>query len=689
MKKFLIGFAIFVLLIGAGIYTLMSYLSADKIQKQLIEKVKEQTGRDIAFDAMQPAFFFPNIGMRVRNVTFSNAPWAHDKNMLELEELDLHLALKPLLSHRVEIARLTLKKPVIHLETTADGKSNWDIAKRDALKEKSAPKADEDKSASSGAASGFMFKFGQMSITGGGTLTFRDGKKGTVATFDGVNASVTYPDFESAFQMDGEFNFRNKRVNVLLNLTKPLDFFRGKPSEGDFTIKGPDCHAKLFGNLATTGTLFTGSVDAQISSLSDFAGWLEGGKTKLPFEDTSLTANVSATATSAKLTGVKLKLDDLAAGGDVTAAFAGRPNVKANLSINHIDLDKFTEASKETAAAKGTSAAKSGAAAPDWDATPMDFGGLKTFDADITLQTKGFTVKGAEAGPSTLTAELNGGVLHAKSSDAEMFSGKFSSDLTLNSATPSIALKFKMSDVQAKPMLTAFAGFKKLDGKAFLTADLTSTGNSQKALIGNLSGKGTFDFKNGSVEGINLVKFAELIQSRLESMNIGEGKTEFVDMGGTFTAANGNLHNEDLKMKGPLVQATGSGDVDIAKKFVKYRVLPVLTASSAVENAKGLTIPVDITGPFSAVKAKPDYKAVIKDIFDKPENTKAVIKNVREQGKDILKDLKSDPNKALNRLLGIPSPEPAPAPAPDAQQPDGATAPPPPDQQPQQAPATP
>ncbi|TAL38479.1 MAG: AsmA family protein [Alphaproteobacteria bacterium] len=672
MKKFLIFILVLAILVGGGLFALTQFISVDKVKSQVVESVKKATGRDIAFDAMQPAIFFPNVGLRLRKVTFSNAPWAHDKNMLELEELDLHLALKPLLSKQVQVAKLMLKKPVIHLETSTDGKGNWEFPK--AAKDKGEEKEPAEPSAGSKMASGFKFKFGQMQISGGGVLTYRDGKKGTVTKLDGVNASLTWPEFENALQVDGEFNYKGKRVNVLVNLEKPLAFSEGKTSGGDLQVKGDGFTFKIDGNFASAGTMLSGKVDVSLPELSAFAGWLQGGKTKLPFEKCSFTSAATASASSLKLNGIKLKLDDVNAGGDVTVGLGGKPTVTAKLSLDKLNLDRFMQASKETAAVKGDKAA----AAPrqqDWDDTPMNFGGLKAFDADFTLKTDGFSVKGAEVGPSTLTAQVNGGVLRAKSSEAKMFSGTVSTDLTVNAAGPSLGIRFNLSGVQAEPVLTTFANFKKLDGTAYMTADLASSGNSQKAIINNLAGKGTFDFKNGSLKGIDLANFAKLIQNRLQEMNIGEGKTEFVDMGGTYTVAKGIAHNEDLKMRGPLVQATGSGDINLPEKSIKYRVLPVLTASSAVENAKGLKVPVDIKGPFSNIKVKPDYKGMISDVLGNPENAQETIKNIRTQGKDIIKDFKKDPNKALNMLLGIPAPAPAEPDAAQGTAPDAAPAP--------------
>jgi AsmA protein len=217
---------------------------------------------------------------------------------------------------------------------------------------------------------------------------------------------------------------------------------------------------------------------------------------------------------------------------------------------------------------------------------------------------------------------------------------------------PTATFKFDMSGVQAKPVLDTFAHFSKLSGTAEANVDVTASGSSEAALVGSLAGKGAVTFRNGSLEGIDLVNIMKMIQSRLATMNVGQGKTDFVEMGGTFTIANGVAHNTDLKMKGPLVQATGAGDIDLPRKYVQYRVTPVLTASSAAENAQGISVPVDIRGPFSDISILPDYKSVITDIARDPNKVRGQVKDVAKQVHDSLKDIRKNPGSALQNLLG-------------------------------------
>src|SRR5690606_17905048 len=123
------------------------------------------------------------------------------------------------------------------------------------------------------------------------------------------------------------------------------------------------------------------------------------------------TSGAEASASMLNLTEASLTLDDIAANGDVRLDLDGpRPAIRARLNIGKLNLDRFVGA-----AADREGGAKKDAAVPeqDWDATPIDFSALKAVDADLVLNTQGFSLKGAEVGPSTLKAMLKNGALQA------------------------------------------------------------------------------------------------------------------------------------------------------------------------------------------------------------------------------------------------------------------------------------
>lgn len=645
MKKIIFVTLILVAALLAVVVIAPKLISTEKIVAEIKTQVKKSTGRDIAFDGAKLAFF-PNVGVELHNVTFSNPSWAKEKNMMTLSRADVQLALSPLFQRRIEMKRFVLDAPVIYLETSADGRNNWDFSAQ-----KTADKEHGEGKKSGETLDSFQIKFGAFDIHKG-KFVFANRQKNALINVSDVEMQVKWADFNSPMQLDGKFIYRKKQVALLLELEKPMELLAGKSSHGNLSIKTDDVTAKMDGTLAAKGVMLNGTIDANVNSLTKTAEWLGNGKAQVvPFEKISFTSAALLTEHTLKLKDAALSLDEVQAKGDVLVDFTNKPDITAQLSLNKLNLDRFMGA--ESIDAKNKKSAKS-ANAEGWSTTPMDFSGLKLVDAFLSLKTEGFSLKGAEVGASVLDVQLRNGNLRFQSSEAGLFNGKFSSDVRLNAATatPTMAFKFNMKGIDAKPMLTTFADFKKLSGTMDANIAVTSTGNSQKEIIGNLNGNGVTVFRNGALEGINLVDIAQLVQKRLGNMGVGEGKTEFVELGGTFKMNNGIAHNDDLKMKGPLVQASGKGDIDLPRQYIAYRVIPVLTASSAMEGASGLAIPVDIKGPFSNIKIKPDYAGMIKDVVNNPEAMKATIKDVGKQGREVIKTFKKDPASALQGLLG-------------------------------------
>lgn len=652
LKKIVIAAAVLVFIVAAGLYALASFAPVEYIQEKAKAVVKEQTGRDLAF-ADARVIFWPHVGVKLTDATFSSAEWAEQKDMLRLSAMDVHVALAPLFQKRVEIVRFVLRRPEINLEVSPSGQKNWefDVPAADKPKETVAPDTAEGSSAS--ALTGF--RLNEFVITEG-QLVYNDRQANTRMAAENVNITISFPDIDSAFQLDGSLNYLGQRLQFVMGVDKPKDFIEGKPSAGNLVLNSDALDATVAGVFATQGALLEkGKIEATVKTLPGLVAWLtQKPAGEMPFEKISFVSEAAATAESLSLKNAALKLDDIESKGDVSLALGGaRPQLTARLSLNKIDLDRFvsgSDAAQKTGAAAKSAEPQGG----DWDATPIDFSGLKSIDADVVLQTQGFSVKGVDVGASTLTAQLKNGDLKASSSEASLFGGLFSSDLALSTSGKAVtqALNFKMKDVQAQPVLEKFAGFSKLTGAADANISVTSSGNSQKAIVGNLAGDGAVTFKNGALTGIDFVNIAQMIQSGLQDAGIGQGKTEFVDLGGTFKIAQGIVTNNDFRMRGPLVQAGGSGTVDLPRKYLKYRVTPVLTASSGVENAGGVGIPVDIVGPFSNIRIKPDFKTVIQNAVNNPEALKEQGKAIEQNLKGIKDELKKDPGAAIQNLLG-------------------------------------
>ena len=112
------------LVIAGGAIIALSF-DPDSLKPRVIAAVKQATGRDLTLQGRIRLGLSLQPTLTVQGVAFANPPGFSRPQMATLEQLDLKLALIPLLSHRVEIDRLVLVKPDIILETDAQGRPNW------------------------------------------------------------------------------------------------------------------------------------------------------------------------------------------------------------------------------------------------------------------------------------------------------------------------------------------------------------------------------------------------------------------------------------------------------------------------------------------------------------------------------------------------------------------------------------
>lgn len=595
MKKLLISLFVLAVLLVGGTALVANLMPKERIEAEVKARVKEAIGREVEFSKAQ-LMVWPNPGVRLRQVTIKNPEWAKAEHLLTLDKLEIFFGLKKLLEKKIEVRRFALTKPVVALEVAANGRQSWVLKTSSPAKEKSAageaPAALRD----------FHFTFGQMEVKEG-TVSFLDHATQQKKTADQIDISVTYPDLDSTLEVDGALQYDAKKVALVFSVEKPLDLFAGQASKLRARVKAEGMSLELVGASSLKGVLFDGDVTGEYDA-------------------------------------VKAK-------GALKVTHAARPHVTARLSMNKLVIDSFLKTSSKPTEEKIT-------ASSGWSEDKIDFSALRALDTDLELKTDGFSWRGVDVGPSVLSVLLKDGNLSFKSSEAALFGGRFTSGATVVAATPArFSFDFEMKGVEAKPLLSNFANFRKLSGTMEGNVRVAATGQSEKEIMSSLNGTGAAMFRNGAFEGIDLVKIARLLQSKSDNVGTaGEGQTEFVELGGTFTVQNGVATNNDLKMIGPLVNATGKGKVDLPQKHVQYRVVPVLLSSADETAPAGLSVPVDITGPFEAIKIRPDFASVIEDVITDPSRAKQSIKNIKGNIKDLKKDLKENPAKALEGLLG-------------------------------------
>jgi AsmA protein len=201
-------------------------------------------------------------------------------------------------------------------------------------------------------------------------------------------------------------------------------------------------------------------------------------------------------------------------------------------------------------------------------------------------------------------------------------------------------------------MLRSLADFNKLDGKMQTKISVRSSGNSQRAIIGNLSGTIFAIFQDGQIRGLNV---AQMIRSLTSSTLSGwqeseQQATDLTQLSASFKIDKGQAQTTDINLVGPLVKMTGAGTIDLNTKQIGFRVEPKLVMTTAgqgrASDPVGFGIPVMIEGPWGAPKIYPDVQGIL-------DNPDAAYAKLKEMGKGLFGPNGAGLGSALDGLSGL------------------------------------
>lgn len=339
-------------------------------------------------------------------------------------------------------------------------------------------------------------------------------------------------------------------------------------------------------------------------------GNLKYGKTKA----SNIRIDLKADGQQLNLSPVAAKVDDSQINANIGITRFNDPIYSFNVNIDKLDADKYITKSDQPAA-KGTGD------------TPIDLSALKKLNASGDAKIGWLKLANVTTQNVQIGLKADSGLVTVSPFSANLYQGSMSGMLKVDArATPNISFKQDMKGIAIGPLLVDAINNDMLDGKGSLNVDVTTSGNSVGALKKALSGKAAVNLVDGAVKGVDIAGTIRDIKSRADlfkgKSSIGADqskKTDFSELTASFDIKNGVAHNEDLAMKAPilrLAKGDSRGDIDIGKETINYLAKPTVVKSlkgqggADLDALAGLTIPVKITGTFSAPKYGMDFAAI-------------------------------------------------------------------------------
>jgi AsmA protein len=673
------------ILVGAfvGLAVLLSiaiYLLVDieEYRDDIAAAVSDATGRTLTIDGELSLSTFPCCGIRIGKVALSNAPGFEDEHFARAQLASVSVRVLPLLLRQeLSIDELEVDGLDLQLVALRDGTTNWSFG--DA--------AGGGEGATAGAGLNEL-NIGGISVSNS-RLVYRDEAGGTDIEIAGLNFESGPINGADPFDLTARFGALGLVDNVaadieasararidLEQLIANLDGFRIAA-----TLDGRDLPA---GQIAFNGSVdtvaglggeaieFTGldaevelaNVLAQLTGSGGYSadGIALSGSVKVPafvprellaalgeeplatadpdvLDALSLAGQINVAGDSAKLTGLDMRFDDSTMSGSAELASIEREAIRFDLTIDQLDLDRYLAPESETDEDQNAEADDSA----DEELLPVDM--LRNLDLDGTLAVGALTVAGVQLSDANIRAKAGDGRIRLRPLTANLYGGKYSGDMRLNvqGYVPRLAVEENINDVAIGDFLSDFLDAESsLVGKGSLRFVGKGNGRTASKLIDTLTGTLVVNLDEGKYLGMDVWYEVRNVYAGLKGRSRpavpATPLTVIESMQATAAVKRGmQIENDTLSVGIPFMNVTGSGLIDLNNFKLDYTLVgqvtekPVFDDGTELDNLKGLTLGLGLSGDIAAPDVKVDLSALAASAAQKA--------------------LQKETDKQLNRLL--------------------------------------
>ncbi|WP_303842904.1 AsmA family protein [Aeromonas sobria] len=548
-----------------AIAALVSLIDPNQFKPQLAEQVRNSTGRELVMTGAIDWRFWPSLGLSLEQVALRNPAGFAEPDLVRFEQGEASVALLPLLSHRLEIGKVTLSGAHLFIQTKADGSSNLSGLIKDAAASTATATSEPAQPAAEPAAASESQPW-QISLQGvalsQASALVQDDRNGTALRLERLDLDigqlitgqwvpVTLAAKGSAdklaFDVKGQTQIKLAQ-EVMASELKDLDLGGSLSAPAlrldSFSIKGDRLALGEWSNLTLAlkgakGDALAGSMEGalkgrldkelKLAELSDvvLTAALEGDALPRPQMKLKLAGFARAELGKQLITLSKLVMsaDEALLSGDGAVQLGAVPAITFDLKGEKLDLDRWlakptpatTAQPKETkstasapnSVASGTKAATGNAVTGNSEALSAvepDLGALKGLDLDGRVQLGSLRLKGLDLGAVDLQVALTKGLLTLKQFNATVAGGQVTANgvLDVRQQPASYQVHKQVAGVNIRPLLQTLAHSDLLEGKGDLDVQVQGSGLSALALRNGMQGKVTLKLSDGALHGINL-----------------------------------------------------------------------------------------------------------------------------------------------------------------------------------------
>ncbi len=609
MKRFLTTLIILLVVIVAGLTTLVMLVNPNDFRHYIVEQVDKKSGYQLEFNGDMRWHVWPTLSIITGPISLT-APNATTP-VLSAENMRLDVELWPLISHKLSVEQIVIDGAVIRKTPESEPKIHTN-----------APVAPGGTAPSSSPTEKTNWLLDIEKINISNSLVIWQTAKDEF-NLRNINLSLKKSDKKQiAAKFSGNLN-KNQQELIFdtradIDLSNINQKISGKLTQFDYKLSGVDLPENGIEGQITSDFLYSkGKIEN--ASLSNLL---------IKANESSLTGNISIQLTNIPKVAIELVSDKLDL-DNLLGTAAVDSNSTAETNNNRVGVKPVISGS---------------------NTQQYDLSGLQSFTADINLAINHLVYRGMTVTDVVFEAQNQAPRFSVAKLQGKAFGGDFSLPVTLNyRSTPAyVSAKPKFNHIDLTPLLKAFNMPQKISGIISLNATLSGIGYDDYAVKNQWQGPVSFELRSAKLQGLNIPQLIQQSVSRVTNKinaPVNTGNYTEVDLFKVAGILNkGNLNISSMQATSALVNINGQGNMNIPNETIDVN-LGVNIAngwggdSRLVKQLQEMTIPLRIYGSWYSLQYQLDVEKLLRN-------------ELRTQAKEAIGNfLKKEENKGLNDLL--------------------------------------
>jgi AsmA protein len=661
MKKlikwaFVVGAALIVFLL-AVMLVLPRFVDIQQYKPRIEERVSLATGRPFSLGGDLSLSLFPWAGVSLSDLHLGNPQGFQEKDFVSVRSFEVRVKLLPLLFRDIRIKRFVVDGARIVLEKGKDGRTSWRSIGKPSAEPRKREKEPREKRTE-----GFPIKdltLGELAITNGSVLWIDHGAderreiSDVTVRLQDVSLNNPIKFFVSSLldkkpvSLEGSVGPLGKEPGTgTVPLTLSAKAFKELVMDINGTIDKMTSQPRF--DLALNVPAFS---PRKLMAVLD----LPVPVTKDPqaLNRVSLKSALKGDQTMVTLSDGSLDLDDSKLGFSATMREFSKPDVKFDLALDRIDVDRYLPPP-----AKEKKVGKTKAASPPPAKKKPDYTPLRKVIVNGKLTIGELKVKNARMQDLNLKVSGKDGLFILKPVNMNLYKGTVAAEGSLNVVqdVPRTVVKVRSQGIRVNPLLNDVLKKDILEGSVLSQLDFTAQGDDPDKIKRTLNGTGQLIFNDGAIKGFDLAAMVRNVKDAFTGMKTAEKpRTDFTEFRVPFTATNGVISTQDTSLKSPFIRVVAIGNANLVDESLNFSIVPkvvgTLKGQGDVAERSGIMVPIKVTGTFSSPRFAPDLEALARQKLEGKIPTSSELKETLKKGIDLKKGDSKSLEKGVKGLM--------------------------------------